>query len=127
MKKALWLSLAALAAVWLFALGNSAVMSGHTTRWQRQLDEVRALVRAEDWPAASAALAESRRDWSRRQTYLRMVTGHGAVDEAGAIYCRAIAFASIREQSELLAELAGLSEQLRLLAEMERLSIGNVL
>ena len=43
------------------------------------------------------------------------------------MYRRAMAFAAARESSELRAELADLRDQLRLLAEMERFSIKNVL
>ena len=43
------------------------------------------------------------------------------------MYRRAAAFLKTREASELQAELADLRDQLRLLAEMERFSIKNIL
>ena len=76
---------------------------------------------------AAAALSESHEDWSGRQPYLRTVSQHSAVDEAESMYRRCQAFAAARELSEFRAELAGLREQLRLLAEMERFSIQNIL
>ena len=90
----------------------------------RQAD---ALAHSGDWAAAAAALAESYADWSGSQTYLHIVTEHDAVDDAEAMYRRAMAFAAAREDSEFRAELADLTDQLRLLAEMETGSIRNIL
>ena len=49
------------------------------------------------------------------------------MDDAEAMYRRAMAFADTRELSEFRAELSDLRDQLRLLAEMERLNLKNVL
>ena len=49
------------------------------------------------------------------------------MDDAEAMYRRCAAFAAAEEPSEFRAELADLDDQLRLLAEMERFSIKNVL
>ena len=102
-------------------------MSSETSRWRAQLDQADALVQEERWEEAQAKLTESYEDWSSRQTYLHIVSQHGAVDDAEAMYRRAMAFADTRELSEFRAELSDLRDQLRLLAEMERLSLKNVL
>lgn len=127
MKRGFLPPLAVLAAVLAFCLWNSAAMSGASNRWREQLRQAGALAAEEDWAAAGAVLEESYQDWSARQTYLHIVTGHGTVDEAEAMYRRCAAFAAVQEGSEFQAELAGLREQLRLLAEMERFSLRNVL
>ena len=56
-----------------------------------------------------------------------LVTEHDAVDDAEAMYRRAMAFAATRETTEFRAELADLRDQLRLLAEMERFNVKNIL
>mgnify|MGYP000550889037 CR=1 FL=1 len=66
-------------------------------------------------------------DWSHSQTYLHIVSHHDAVDDAEAMYRRAIAFGETEELSEFHAELSDLRDQLRLIAEMEALNIRNVL
>ena len=86
-----------------------------------------ALARSEDWAAAEDALAESYADWTASQTYLHIVAEHDTVDDAEAMYRRALAFAAGQEPDELRAEIAGLRDQLRLLAELERLDIRNIL
>ena len=116
-----------LGALLAFALWNSAAMEARTARWQDQLRQADALAQSGDWAAAEAALAESYADWSGSQTYLHIVTEHDAVDDAEAMYRRSMAFAAAREDSEFRAELADLTDQLRLLAEMETGSIRNIL
>ena len=119
--------LAVLAAILVLSLWNGRVMERRTSRWQAQLQQVRELAAAERWQAAEAALTHSYSDWSRSQTYLHIVSQHDAVDDAEAMYHRCLAFAATQEVTEFRAELADLRDQLRLLAEMERFSIGNVL
>lgn len=118
---------AVLAAVLALSLWNSSAMSAHVRRWQAQVDEADRLAQAGDWSGASEALAAGYTDWSRRQTYLHIVTQHDAVDDAEAMYHRCLAFAACREDSEFRAEAADLRDQLRLLAEMERFSVKNIL
>ena len=72
-------------------------------------------------------LAGSYDDWSESQTYLHIVARHDTVDDAEAMYRRAIAFGETEELSEFHAELSDLRDQLRLIAEMEALNIRNVL
>lgn len=127
MKKGLLVPAALLAAILSFCLWNSAAMTACTAQWRAQLEEAEGLARAGNWEEAAAAIREGYADWSRRQTYLHIVTSHDAVDGAEAMYHRCLAFAESREDSELLAELADLRDQLRLLAEMEEFSLRNVL
>ena len=127
MKKAFLPPIAVLAAILTFSLWNSRAMTASTDRWRNQLQQADALLQAESGPDTAAALSKSYEDWSQCQTWLHIVSEHDAVDDAEAMYRRAMAFAAARESSELRAELADLRDQLRLLAEMERFSIKNVL
>ena len=127
MKKDMLPPVGVLAVILAFALWNSAVITGHTQRWRDQLQQAEALALDEDWQAAGYALAKSYEDWSERQVFLHIVSEHEAVDDAEAMYRRAMAFAAEQESSEFRAELADLQDQLRLLAEMERFSLKNVL
>lgn len=125
--RAYWKPLAVLGAILAFALWNGAAMTGHTDRWRDQIQQADALVQAGNWSEAMAILTDSYTDWSENQTYLHIVTEHDAVDDAEAMYRRAIAFAATRETTEFRAELADLRDQLRLLAEMERFNVKNIL
>ncbi len=127
MKKALLPPLAVLAAVLILSLWNSHAMSASAGRWQAQLEQAGRFAQTDCWQDAEATLLISYQDWSDAQIWLHIVTEHEAVDDAEAMYRRAMAFAAAREPSELRAELADLRDQLRLLAEMERFDIKNVL
>ena len=125
--KAYLLSVLTLLAVLSLALWNSASMAGRTQRWQGQLDQVEALATDGAWEDAYQALEESYGDWSSSQAYLHIVSHHDVLDEAEAMYRRAAVFICLQEESSLLGELSDLRHQLRLLSEMEQLSIKNVL
>ncbi len=127
MKKELLPPLLVLALLLAFSLWNGAAVSAHTVRWTHQLERCAAEAEAQRWESAETALAQSYEDWQSQQVYLHIVLEHDAVDDAGAMYRRAMAFARQREPSEFQAELADLMDQLRLLAEMEQFSIKNVL
>lgn len=127
MKKSLAVPLAVLGVILAFALWNSRCVTAETDRWREQLCQAELLAQAGEWEQAAAALSDSYGDWGARQTYLHIVAEHDAIDGAESMYRRAMAFAATEELSEFRAELADLRDQLRLLAEMEKFSIGNVL
>ena len=119
--------LAVLAAILALSLWNARVMERQTSRLRTQLLQSQRLAAAEDWQGAENTLSDSYEDWTGRQTYLHIVTEHDAVDDAEAMYRRALAFAAVREAAEFQAEVADLRDQLRLLSEMEACSIRNIL
>lgn len=127
MRKGMLLPAALLGGLLALCLWNGAAVETRAARWRAQLEEADRLALAGDWEEAAAALRRGYADWSGGQTYLRVVTSHDAVDSAEAMYHRCLAFAERREDSELRAELAGLRDQLRAIAEMERFSLRNVL
>ena len=127
MKKSLAVPLAVLGVILAFALWNSRCVTAETDRWREQLRQAELLAQAGEWERAAAALSDSYGDWAARQTYLHIGAEHDAIDGAESMYRRAMAFAATEELSEFRAELADLRDQLRLLAEMEEFSIGNVL
>ena len=92
-----------------------------------KLQQADAQAQSEAWTEAVDTLAGSYDDWSESQTYLHIVARHDTVDDAEAMYRRALAFAATRELTEFRAEISDLRDQLRLLAETERLDIKNVL
>ena len=116
-----------LAAILCFSIWNCHIMKSDTGRWSDQLEQVDALAVSGDWSLTLSGLADSYDDWSNSQTYLHIVAEHDAVDKTEGMYLRAQAFAQTEEITEFRAEIADLRNQLRLLAEMERFSIKNVL
>lgn len=126
MKKWL-LPLGTLALLFALAAWNGAAMDRVTGQLNNALSQCSALGQAEKWDGASEVLQQTYQDWTRHQAYLHIVLEHAAVDGAEAMFQRAMAFAATKEPSEFCAEIADLMAQLSLLAEMERLSIKNIL
>lgn len=127
MKRAYLPSLLLLCAMLALSLWNSGRIQRETERWRGQLEQADELGSEQQWPEALAALEDSYRDWQTRQTYLHIVTEHGVLDDAEAMYHRAAAFAREQEAAEFRAEIQHLRHQLALMAEMERFSLKNVL
>ena len=127
MKRMLLPPILVLTALLVFSLWNIRHMEGETGRWREQLQAADQMALAGEWAEALDALWESYDDWAHCQTYLHIVSHHDAVDDAEAMYRRAIAFGETEEISEFHAELSDLRDQLRLIAEMEALDIRNVL
>lgn len=127
MKRDMLPPVAVLTLILAFAVWNSSAITAHTQRWREQLRQAEQLAQANDWENAENALLKSYEDWSGQQVFLHIVSEHDAVDDAEAMYRRAMAFAQEQEPSEFQAEIADLQDQLRLLAEMERFSIKNIL
>ncbi len=78
------------------------------SRWRAQLQQADRLALSGAWCETLDALWESYDDWSHCQTYLHIVSHHDAVDDAEAMYRRAIAFAETEEITEFHAELSDL-------------------
>ena len=127
MKRMLLPPVLVLAALLAVSLWNIRRTDAETDRWRTQLQAADRLALSGEWAETLDALWESYDDWSHSQTYLHIVSHHDVVDDAEAMYRRAIAFAETEEITEFHAELSDLRDQLRLIAEMESLNIRNVL
>lgn len=127
MKNALIGPISVLVLIVSFALWNNFTIQKNTARWSESLQQAVLSVQSENWSSAEAALNHSYEDWLNTQTYLHIVLEHDVIDDANAMFRRAFAFAASQDAQELQAELADLMDQLNLLAEMERLSLKNVL
>ena len=109
--RAYGISVGILAAILVFSLWNSSYMTASTVRWREQLQQADAQAQSEAWTEAVDTLAGSYDDWSESQTYLHIVARHDTVDDAEAMYRRALAFAATRELTEFRAEISDLRDQ----------------
>ena len=98
-----------------------------TEAWIASLETAASSALRDDWDSAAERLADYYAGWQSSRTYLRITVSHAVIDEAEAMYRRAMAFAETQELSEFHAELAGLRAQLRLLADAERFHAENIL
>ena len=127
MRKEFFPPLMVLAVILAFTIWTGNSMKADTHRWQEQLHQADLLAQQGNWPAAIQVLSDSYQDWTSRQNRLHIISRHDVVDDAEAMYNRAMAFSVTREPSEFQAELADLQIQLQLLSEMERFHLKNIL
>ncbi|MFR1423467.1 MAG: DUF4363 family protein [Dysosmobacter sp.] len=125
--RAYGISVGILAAILVFSLWNSSYMTASTVRWREQLQQADAQAQSEAWTEAVDTLAGSYDDWSESQTYLHIVARHDTVDDAGGHVPPGPGLRRHPGADGVRAEISDLRDQLRLLAETERLDIKNVL
>jgi thioredoxin-like negative regulator of GroEL len=123
-----WLIPAVLLTVVLgLSLLNSVYLSNQCDAWTSQLQKAEQAAAAEDWAAAAEHLDEFRASWDKRQTYLHILIVHEELDNAQSLLERCSVLAQEADSVEFRGGIAELISQLRLLNEMEKLSIKNVL
>lgn len=123
-----WLSpLLVLALLLGASLANARFVSRSVEHWCAGLEIVLDAAAREDPDGAQSALDAVYADWSRRQTYFHIMVEHAELDAAEALFAVSRSHAAEESYSELRADLAELLTQLRLLREMEALSIKNIL
>ena len=125
--RALYVPLALLAGLFILAMANSSYVTAQTEAWTSQLSAVETAAAGEDWPAALEAAQAAYQSWQARQFYFHSVIHHDELDEAEAYYLQLLTACRLQDPLETALHLAELRSQLRLLAEMEELSIPNVL
>ena len=120
-------ALGLLAAILWLCIWSAGTIERDTRSRQAELQQVESLIQTQHWEEARHTLDESYQHWSQQQRYLRILSTHSMIDEADGLYHRVMAFVSIQEQDELIADLVALRQQLALLALREQPTLGNIL
>lgn len=127
MKRFFWIPFSILLGVFSATLVNAAVTDRLVGGWCAALDEIQRTAQAEDWPGARSTLSAVHRSWDEHATYFHIILQHDELNEAEALLAQADSFALAQDEAEFRACLAGLIAQLRVLSEMQEISIPNIL
>lgn len=111
----------------LLALVNSICLSRCCNDWLSALESVDTAARQDDWESARQQLAVLYNDWEGVQTWLHITIEHEALNTTQSLFRRTLVLGEEEDSVEFRAHLADLHSQLQLLAELERISIKNVL
>ncbi len=123
-----WLSpLLVLALLFGGAMANARYVSKSVDGWCAGVEAALAAAEAEDWEGAREALGAVYTSWDARQTYFHIMVEHAELDAAEALFAVSHSFAESEDGAEFRANTAELLTQLRLLDEMEEISIKNIL
>ncbi|MBQ0038787.1 MAG: DUF4363 family protein [Clostridiales bacterium] len=106
---------------------NSVSLSRRCDEWTRQLDSIDTAAREQSWDDARQQLDAVYDSWSDCQTWLHIVIDHKEIDAAESLLQRCRVLCQEEDDVEFRSTLADLRSQLKLLDEMERISIKNIL
>ena len=109
------------------SLENARALELNEERWTAALDRVVISAEREEWDAALEELRAVQEKWGARQPWLHIVTAHDELEAADALFATAESFARERDLSEFCAAIAQLTVQLRIVSDMQQLTLKNVL
>ena len=122
--KALRIAIVTLVLLMAAGLANSAYLTARCRDWTARLD---AAAESGDWDAAAGEMAALRSDWQRKQSYLHITLQHGEINEADTLLHQCALYVDSRDGDALADAAVQLTLQFDRLAELEQLSIKNVL
>ena len=125
--RALYISTALLAAMFLLTLANSHYVASQVDSWLDLLEQVDIAADNEDWDTVMSTAQQAYTSWSHCQFYFHTVIRHEELDQAESLFLQLLVVCDEQDAAEARLHLADLRSQLRLLAEMEALSIPNIL
>lgn len=124
----LWISLAALSALFCLTLCNSYYLKNYTQGLSQLLTEAEICVTLDDWDAAADKTEAALDRWKSRETYLHMILQHRDTDEILLSFQEVRQLIAHQEHGgEYSAANARLITQIGLLSEMEELNLKNIL
>ena len=118
---------AILALILALSLLNASVMGGYVSDWCEALNAAQEAADSGDWAKAEAQIRSVHKVWDEKQSYFHIVSVHAELDEAEALLAKSLSFARDRDDAEFRANTAELITQLRLLSEIQEISIKNIL
>ena len=127
MKRFFWIPFLLLLALFSAALINAAAADSLVKGWCAQLDELQDTAQAEDWDGVRGGLASLHQSWDAHATYFHIILQHDELNEVESLLARADSFAFEQDEGEFRACVAELQSQLRVLSEMQEISIPNIL
>jgi hypothetical protein len=120
-------SLAILAAILVGALWHNAHLTRLAQEISAQVTRAEALAEDGRWSDAADAAEGALRQWSAHDRYLHTTLRHEDVDTIFLSFSELLAYLEHQELDQCAAVTADLVTQLELLAEMEQLTLTNVL
>ena len=127
MRRFFWIPFLLLLALFSATLLNAAVADGLVQGWCAELDKLQDTAQAEDWDSVRGDLSALHESWDAYATYFHIILQHDELNEVESLLARADSFAFEQDEGELRACVAELQSQLRVLSEMQEISIKNIL
>ena len=127
MKRFFFIPFCLLLALFAASLLNARVSDALVEDWCASLDALQQTAQLEDWDAVRDGLSALHESWDQHTAYFHIILQHDELNEVEALFARADSFAFEQDEGELRACVAELQSQLRVLSEMQEISIKNIL
>ena len=109
------------------SLENGRRVESDAAKWLEAVEAATGSAERENWPEARDILREARESWESRKPWLHVVTAHDELEAADALFAEADSFAQERDMAEFRAAAAQLAVQLRVVSDMQQLTLRNIL
>lgn len=123
----LWIAVALLALMLGGALTNAWYSQRLTDRMGEQLRQAQAMTEEERWAEAVSLTRQVYDSWQAQHFYLHVTMRHSDTDQILRSFRAVLEYLELEEPDQYNAANADLITQLELLAEMEQVSLSNVL
>ena len=125
--KRLWISLAILLAIFAGSLGNICYVAHISSLLVTNLNQAEACAEAEDWGQAQSLTRQTQAQWDHYAPYLHMTQCHGTTDEINTGFREVLECIQWESVPEYSAANGVLIAEVEHLAEMEDLTLENLL
>ena len=125
--KRLWISLAILLAIFAGSLGNIYYVAHISSLLVTNLNQAEACAEAEDWGQAQSLTRQTQAQWDHYAPYLYMSQCHGTTDEINTGFREVLECIQWESVPEYSAANGVLIAEVEHLAEMEDLTLENLL
>lgn len=125
--KRLWISLAILLAIFAGSLGNIYYVAHISSLLVTNLNQAEACAEAEDWGQAQSLTRQTQAQWDHYAPYLYMTQCHGTTDEINTGFREVLECIQLESVPEYSAANGVLIAEVEHLAEMEDLTLENLL
>ena len=125
--KRLWIAAALLAFLLGASLANAWYSQSLTGDMTDRLRQAQSLAEGENWDQAEAVTRQVYEDWQDHHFYLHTLMRHSDTDQVLRAFRQVLEYLRLQEPDQYNAANADLIAQLELLAEMEQVSVANVL
>lgn len=126
MKRA-WIAGGVLIVLLIAAWANSWFIRSFTASLSDTLAQAETLAESGDWDQAGQLTQEAHQRWDSTSTYLCTVLRHADTDQVDISFHQVLEFLERQEDGEYSSANAALMSQIQLLAEMEQLTLKNLL
>ena len=125
--KYFYIPCAILALILALSLYNAEMMDSYVTEWCDTLVQAQEAAGSGNWESVKQKISAVSDAWEKKQSYFHIVSVHAELDEAEALLAKSLSFAIVRDDAEFRANTAELITQLRLLSEIQEISLKNIL